>query len=64
MLTKLCGLRLNMVTRKFLHSCLSMNFCDIFAFLLVTCISSLLDNDAEFCHMIHVNYVDFCEFGR
>jgi hypothetical protein len=24
----------------------------------------VLDDDAEFCHMIHVNYVDFCEFGR
>jgi hypothetical protein len=37
-----------------LHSSLSMIFCDIVAF--------LLDDDAEFCHMMHVNYVDFCEF--
>jgi hypothetical protein len=34
---------------------LSMNFCDIVAFLLVRCISSLWDDDAEFCHMMHVN---------
>jgi hypothetical protein len=52
-----------MVARKFLHSSLSMNFCDIIAFLLVRCISSLLDDDAKFCHIMHVNYVDFCEFG-
>jgi hypothetical protein len=55
MLMKLCGLRLCMVTRKFLHSSLSMNFCDIVAFHLVRCISSLWDDDVEFCHMMHVN---------
>jgi hypothetical protein len=55
MLMTLCGLRLCMVTRKFLHSSLSMNFCDIVAFLIVRCISSLWDDDAEFCHMMHVN---------
>jgi hypothetical protein len=54
MLMKLCGITLCMVTRKFLDSSLSMNFCDIVAFLLVRCISSL-DDDAEFCHMMHVN---------
>jgi hypothetical protein len=51
----LCGLRLYMVNRKFLHSSLSMNFCDIAAYLLVRCSSSLWDDDAEFCHMMHVN---------
>jgi hypothetical protein len=55
MLMKLCGLRLYMVNRKLLHSSLSMIFCDIVAFLLVRCISSLWDDDAEFCHMMHVN---------
>jgi hypothetical protein len=54
-LMTLCGIRLCMVTRKFLHSSLSMNFCDIVAFLLVRCISSLWDDDDEFCHMMHVN---------
>jgi hypothetical protein len=38
-----------------LHSSLSMNFCDIVVFLLVRCISSLWDDDTEFCHMMHVN---------
>jgi hypothetical protein len=38
-----------------LHSSLSMNFCNIVAFLLVRCISSLWDDDAEFCHMMYVN---------
>jgi hypothetical protein len=37
-----------------LHSSLSMNFSDIVAFLLVW------DDDAEFCHMMHVN----CGFNR
>jgi hypothetical protein len=46
------------LVHEFLHSFLSMNFCDIVAFLLVKCISSLWDDDAEFCHMMHVN----CEF--
>jgi hypothetical protein len=50
MLMTLCGLRLCMVTRKFLHSSLSMNFCDIVAFLLVRCISSL-------CEMMMLNFV-------
>jgi hypothetical protein len=59
MLMTLCGLRLCMVTRKFfafllvhefLHSFLSMNFCDIVAFLLVRCISSL-------CEMMMLNFV-------
>jgi hypothetical protein len=54
MLMKLCGLRLCMVTWKFLHCSLSMNFCDIVAFL-VRCISSLWDDDAKFRHMMHVN---------
>jgi hypothetical protein len=40
---KLCELRLCLVTRKFLHSSLSMNFCDIVAFPLGRCISSLYD---------------------
>jgi hypothetical protein len=49
---KLCGLRLCLVTRKFfafllvhefLHSSLSMNFCDIVAFLLGRCIFSLYE---------------------
>jgi hypothetical protein len=55
MLMTLCGLRLRMVTRKFLHSSLSINFFGIVAFLLVRCISSLWDDDAELCHMMHVN---------
>jgi hypothetical protein len=55
MLMKLCGLKLFMVTRKFLHSSLSIIFCDIFAFLPERCISSLWDDDAEFWHMMHVN---------
>jgi hypothetical protein len=41
--------------RNFFYSSLSMDFCDIVAFLLVRCISSLWDDDAEFCHMMHVN---------
>jgi hypothetical protein len=47
--------RLCMVTMKFLNSSLSMNFCDIVAFLLVRCISTLWDDGAEFCYMMHVN---------
>jgi hypothetical protein len=51
MLMKLCGLRLCLVTRKFLHSSLSMNFCiphcplifDIVALLIGRCISSLYE---------------------
>jgi hypothetical protein len=43
MLMKQCGLRLCLVTRKFLHSSLAMNFCDIVTFLLGRCISSLYE---------------------
>jgi hypothetical protein len=52
MLMKLCGLRLNMVTRKFLHSSLTMNFCDIVAILLVRCIPP--------CEMMMLNFVTWC----
>jgi hypothetical protein len=43
MLMKLCGLKLCMVTRKYWHSSLSMNFCDIVAFPL--------------CEMMMLNFV-------
>jgi hypothetical protein len=61
-----------MVLRKFLHSSLSHEFCDIvvklvnYGYDIVVKIVMLLylwDDDAEFCDMMHVNYVDFYEFG-
>jgi hypothetical protein len=57
MLTKLCGLRLYMVTRKFLHSSLSMNFGILLSsqWCFFTCEMMILN--------MHVNHVDFYEFG-
>jgi hypothetical protein len=59
MLMKLCGLRLCMVTRKFLHSSLSMNFCDIVAFLLVRWWCWILSYDAcELCGFLWIWMLD------
>jgi hypothetical protein len=71
MLMKLCGLIIYMVLRKCLHSSLTHEFCDIVVKLVnygcdivikPVMLLYLWDDDAEFFHMMHVNYVDFCEF--